>query len=44
MKERLAIGMSLITNLDLIILDELTNGLDPESIIEIRELILAFHF
>lgn len=44
MKERLAIGMSLITNLDLIILDELTNGLDPDGIIEIRELILAFHF
>lgn len=40
MKQRLAIALSLITNPDLLILDEPINGLDPEGIIEIRELLL----
>lgn len=39
MKQRLAIGMALIKNPKIIILDEPTNGLDPHGIVEIRELI-----
>ncbi len=39
MKQRLAIAATLIKNPDLIILDEPANGLDPEGIVEIRELI-----
>lgn len=40
MKQRLAIAMSLSSNPDFLILDEPINGLDPQGIIEIRELIL----
>ena len=40
MKQRLAIAISLASNPDFLILDEPINGLDPEGIIEIRELIL----
>ena len=40
MKQRLAIAISLSSNPDFLILDEPINGLDPEGIIEIRELIL----
>lgn len=40
MKQRLAIALSLSSNPDFLILDEPINGLDPEGIIEIRELIL----
>lgn len=40
MKQRLAIASSLIANPDLLVLDEPTNGLDPEGIAEIRELII----
>jgi len=40
MKQRLAIALSLASNPDFLILDEPINGLDPEGIIEIRELIL----
>lgn len=36
MKQRLAIGQTLIGNPKLLILDEPTNGLDPQGIIEIR--------
>ena len=40
MKQRLAIALSLSSNPDFLILDEPINGLDPQGIIEIRELIL----
>ena len=43
MRERFAIGLTLTGNPDLIILDEPTNGLDPEGIVEIRELILKLN-
>ena len=40
MKQRLGIAQTLIHNPDLIILDEPTTGLDPQGIIDIRNLIL----
>ena len=40
MKQRLAIGMCLLSSPDFMILDEPTNGLDPTGTIELRELIL----
>lgn len=39
MKQRLGIGMSIITKPDFLILDEPTNGLDPIGIVEIRNII-----
>ena len=39
MKQRLGIGLALAGNPDLIILDEPINGLDPQGIIEIRDMI-----
>ncbi len=43
MKQRLAIGIAMIGDPDFLILDEPINGLDPQGIIEIRELILKLN-
>jgi ABC-2 type transport system ATP-binding protein len=43
MKQRLGIGMALIGKPDFLILDEPINGLDPQGIIEMRELIKALN-
>jgi len=40
MKQRLGIAVSLINNPNLLILDEPTNGLDPEGIISLRKILL----
>ena len=43
MKQRLGIAVALIGGPDFIVLDEPTNGLDPQGIVEIRELILKLN-
>lgn len=43
MKQRLGIGLALIGSPDMLILDEPINGLDPQGIIEIRELIFRLN-
>lgn len=43
MKQRLGIAVALMGNPDFLVLDEPVNGLDPQGIIEMRELILKLN-
>jgi ABC-2 type transport system ATP-binding protein len=43
MKQRLGVAAALLPNPDLLVLDEPANGLDPEGIMEMRELLRTLH-
>ena len=43
MRQRLGIGMAMAGNPEMLILDEPINGLDPEGIIQIRDLLLRLN-
>lgn len=43
MKQRLGIAMSMLASPDLLVLDEPINGLDPQGIAEVRDLILKIN-
>lgn len=43
MKQRLGVALALLGNPDLLVLDEPINGLDPEGIRELRQLVLELH-
>lgn len=43
MKQRLGIAIALVGNPDFLVLDEPVNGLDPQGIVEMRELILKLN-
>jgi len=43
MKQRLGIGMALLGEPDLLVLDEPINGLDPQGIVEVREILKSLN-
>ena len=43
MKQRLGIACALTSNPEILVLDEPMNGVDPEGIVELREMLLALH-
>lgn len=43
MKQRLGIGMALLSEPEILVLDEPVNGLDPEGIVEVRNMLLRLN-